>query len=115
MVGRPRRLRCLTATMTDIPPMPHRTEAVLETTLVQRSACAFLLLALTAPSAHQPPAASGRLQVIHAGKLVDVRSEQSITDAYITVQGSRILSVSQTAPAAGAAVLDLGGYTVVPG
>ncbi len=97
---------------------PRRMKNTLETTLAQRSACASLLLALmTAPSASAQPSApaSAPLQVVHAGKLIDVRSGRATTDAYITVQGTRILSVSQAAPAAGTAVVDLGGYTVVPG
>ena len=38
-----------------------------------------------------------------------------MTDAFILIQGERIVSVSQTAPAAGASVVDLTAYTVVPG
>jgi imidazolonepropionase-like amidohydrolase len=52
--------------------------------------------------------------VIHAGRLIDVRTGRVATNAYITVSKDRVLGISDSAPA-GVAVIDLSKYTVVPG
>ncbi len=54
-------------------------------------------------------------QVIHAGKLIDVRTGQITPDAFIEVHNDRIISVTRAAPAGAANVLDLSHYTIVPG
>ena len=51
---------------------------------------------------------------IKAGKLLDVRTGQSAPNVSILVEGDRILSVGQSAPA-GVPVIDLSGQTVLPG
>ena len=45
-----------------------------------------------------------KTQIIHAGKLLDVRTGRIQTDAYITVIGERIDSISESAPAAALSV-----------
>jgi imidazolonepropionase-like amidohydrolase len=79
---------------------------------------ALLIAFLTVPSHSQqtPPA---RTQIIHAGKLIDVRTGQIATDAYITVIGEKIAAISSSPPAAGTtgenAFIDMSHYTLVPG
>jgi imidazolonepropionase-like amidohydrolase len=51
---------------------------------------------------------------VHAGRLIDVRSGQVTSDAYILVSGERIVSVGTSAPA-GVAIVDMGKFTIVPG
>ncbi len=51
---------------------------------------------------------------IHAGRLIDVRSGKVTTNAYIVVAKDRITAIADSAPA-GATVIDLSRYTVVPG
>ncbi|HUK52325.1 MAG TPA: amidohydrolase family protein [Candidatus Binatia bacterium] len=53
---------------------------------------------------------------IHAGKLIDGKSDQPIANAWIVVEGNKILSVTAGgSPPAGAEVMDLGHATVLPG
>ena len=63
----------------------------------------------------QTPPAPATTQVVHAGLLVDVRDGHVTRDAYISITGERVTAISTTAPAASAAILDLGRFTVVPG
>jgi imidazolonepropionase-like amidohydrolase len=84
---------------------------------LQQCRC-FLLPLLTVLAtihslAQQTPAT--KTQIIHAGKLLDVRTGHIQTDAYITVIGERIDSVSQSAPVADKPVIDMSHYTIVPG
>ena len=75
-----------------------------------RAGCAgpFLLaLAVAAPAAAAPKA-------IKAGRLVDP-SGRVIINAVIIVDGDRITSVGTNPPPAGAEVIDLGRFTVIPG
>jgi imidazolonepropionase-like amidohydrolase len=51
---------------------------------------------------------------LHAGRLIDVRTGNVSTNAYILVAKDRILRIADSAPA-GVRVLDLSKYTVVPG
>jgi imidazolonepropionase-like amidohydrolase len=51
---------------------------------------------------------------VHAGRLIDVRTGQVSTGAYILVSGDRIVSVSSSAPA-GVNVIDMSKFTLVPG
>jgi imidazolonepropionase-like amidohydrolase len=51
---------------------------------------------------------------VHAGRLIDVRSGNVSTNAYILVAKDRIVRIVDSAPA-GMRVIDLSKYTVVPG
>ncbi|MGZ4809492.1 MAG: amidohydrolase family protein, partial [Thermoanaerobaculia bacterium] len=69
----------------------------------------FALLAATAALAQN-------VTVIHAGTLIDGRSQQPRRDQMIVVRGNRIDSVGAwSAPPAGATVIDLSNMTVLPG
>jgi len=75
---------------------------------------AFLSAIAATPSySQQTPQA--KTQVIHAGKLVDVRSGKITTNAYITVVGDRIAAISTKAPEGKTSVIDMSRYTIVPG
>ena len=52
--------------------------------------------------------------VIHAGRLIDVRTGRMTTNAYITIAKDRILAITDSAAAA-IPTIDLSKYTVVPG
>ncbi len=76
--------------------------------------------AVPAPSPETPPSASPvKTQVVHAGKLIDVRTGRVTQDAYIVIKGQRIESIStQRPPDAGSAadpMIDMSRYTIVPG
>lgn len=82
--------------------------------------CRWFLLAFLSAIAATPSysqrAPLGKTQVIHAGKLVDVRSGNVTSNAYITVVGDRITAVSSSAPAGkNVAMIDMSRYTIVPG
>ncbi len=63
-----------------------------------------------------PKAAEIRSQVMHVGRLIDVRTGHVTAGAYIVVRGDRVESVSAAAPSEpGATMIDLMRYTVVPG
>ena len=88
---------------------------------LQQCRC-FLLALLTVFAtihcqAQQAPAA--KTQIIHAGKLLDVRTGHIAADAYITVVGERIAAVSVSPPAGGTTgdnpVIDMSHFTIVPG
>ena len=72
----------------------------------------FLLyvLAALAPAQQEPVATSA----VHAGRLIDVRTERVSTNAYILIAKDRILRIADSAPA-GIPTIDLSRYTVVPG
>jgi len=54
--------------------------------------------------------------VIHAGKLIDGKSDAPIADAWVVVEGNKIVSVTPGgSPPAGADVIELGKATVLPG
>ncbi len=80
----------------------------------------FLLLAAStvlfasrcAPA--QPPARPAVTQAVLAGKLIDVRTGQVRSHAYILIADDRIQSIADAAPA-GVLVTDLSAYTVLPG
>jgi imidazolonepropionase-like amidohydrolase len=72
-----------------------------------------LLLAALAPAWAQQPAASTTL-AIRAGRLIDVRTGKVTQNAYIIVEKDRIARIADSSPA-GATVIDLSKYTVVPG
>ena len=62
--------------------------------------------------------AAPKTVVVHAGKLLDVRTGQTLTHQAIVIQGARIVSVGPEAEArvpAGATVIELPNATVLPG
>lgn len=77
------------------------------------STCLFaFMLSASLTRAQQPPSAA--TQVILAGRLIDVRTGEVRTHAYIVIEGDHIASIADTAPS-GAPVIDLSAYTVLPG
>ncbi len=80
------------------------------TRLATLSAMACLLAGL-------PPAAVDAKTLIHAGGLIDGRSETVRTNVTVTVDGDRITGIADgfVAPAAGDVVVDLRGATLMPG
>ncbi len=81
--------------------------------------CCRLLSILPAAALLLPPASaqggSAATQVVHAGRLIDVRDGHVTQDAYISIAGERVISISTTAPPSSGTVLDLTRYTIVPG
>ena len=79
---------------------------------------AILTVLVGIQSQAQQPSAM-KTQIIHAGKLVDVRTGHVTENAYITVVGERIAAVSMSAPAGSKAdndeIIDMTHYTIVPG
>ena len=75
-------------------------------------------LALAACSVGATAAADASVSVIRAGHLVDVRNGKVVADQVLVIRGDRIEAVGApgavTIPA-GAKVIDLSGYTVLPG
>src|ERR1700733_13925342 len=104
----------------DETPQSFVKETCLRHPLQQRRFFVFALLTVFAaiPSQAQQTSTT-RTQVIHAGKLIDVRTGRVTADAYITVTGERIAAISTSAPAGGAAgesaVIDMSRFTIVPG
>lgn len=76
-------------------------------TLLSLAAIALCACSTTAQNAAPP-------QAILAGHLIDVRTGNVRTHAYIVIAGDRIASIDDTAPA-GVPVTDLSAYTVLPG
>lgn len=73
------------------------------------------VLVVAACCAHaQTPAPPAVTQAILAGKLIDVRTGQIRTHAYILIAGERVQSIADAAPK-GVPVTDLSAYTVLPG
>ena len=70
------------------------------------------LVALAPARAQQsaPPATS----VIHAGRLIDVHTGKVTQNAFIIIDKGRVTRIADAAPA-GATIIDLSKYTVVPG
>lgn len=74
----------------------------------------FLSCALHAPG--QTPAPPARGFVLHAARLLDVRSGRMVTPAEILVQGEHIVEVGTSVRhPAGVEVIDLGDRTLLPG
>lgn len=59
------------------------------------------------------PAAAQQLTIVRAARMLDVRTGRLVSPAAVTIEGDRIRSVGQ--PAQGAAVIDLGDVTLLPG
>jgi imidazolonepropionase-like amidohydrolase len=74
--------------------------------------CALLFTAISPALAQQPAPATTK--VIRAGRLIDVRTGKVTTNAYIIIEKDRVVRITDSAPA-GASVIDLTKYTVVPG
>jgi len=60
------------------------------------------------------PSALAATKAIRAGKVIDLAGKV-IVNAVILVDGDRITSVGTAAPPAGAEVLDLSRFTLIPG
>ncbi|HET7208103.1 MAG TPA: amidohydrolase family protein [Terriglobales bacterium] len=68
--------------------------------------------------AQNAPSTAPRQVVVRAGRLLDVKSGNTLTNQAIVIEGDKIVSVgpeSATKPAAGATVVDLPNATVLPG
>jgi len=76
---------------------------------------ALLLFAASLPG--QDSTSKSRTVVIHAGRLLDVKTGQTLTNQTIVIQGDKIASVSSGSapPPDGATVIDLPNATVLPG
>lgn len=85
--------------------------------LRQVGVCVLLGAMVCGAMAQRSPKPAGdRVQVLHVGRLIDVRSGQVTSGTYVLVRGEKIVSVSAAAPSEpGAAMVDLMRYTVVPG
>jgi imidazolonepropionase-like amidohydrolase len=68
-------------------------------------------------AAQEPAKAPSRI-VVHAGKMLDVRSGKTLTDQAIVIEGGKIVSVgpmAQASRSAGDRLIDLPNATVLPG
>ncbi len=78
--------------------------------------CTFLLTALTLSTAAAQQAASPPVIAIRAGTLIDGTGGAPVKNAVIVVQGERIVAAGAgVAVPAGARIVDLSAYTVLPG
>jgi len=77
----------------------------------QRVAVLWLITGLMACAAAQQPSKS---IVIHAGRLLDVKTGKTLSHQTIVIEGERIVSLGGVVPA-GAKVIDLPNATVLPG
>ena len=75
---------------------------------------AFLLISVFAVNALAASEATPKGIAVHAGKLIDVQSGKTASDAYVIITGDRITSIESSAPS-NVPVIDLSKYTVVPG
>ena len=69
-------------------------------------------------TAQEPATKTPGRMVVHAGKLLDVRSGKTLTDQAIVIEGGKIVSVGPMAQAnrsAGDRLIDLSNATVLPG
>ena len=86
---------------------------------LQQCRCLLLVLLFATLQSQAQQASAPKTQIIHAGKLLDVRTGHIAADAYITVTSDRIASISMSPPAAGTTgdtpVIDMSHYTIVPG
>lgn len=85
---------------------------------MKRKACLLAISLILVPALGQSPA--GEIILIKAGRLIDVRSGQVLTDQAVLIEGDRIKAVgpwsdlSGKAPS-GARLIDLSGATLLPG
>jgi imidazolonepropionase-like amidohydrolase len=78
----------------------------------------MFLMFSTPGFAQQPAGPISQRAIIHAGKLLDVRSGKTLTDQAIVIEGEKIVSVgpmSQASRSAGDRLIDLPNATVLPG
>ena len=76
------------------------------------------LVLIPLASAQQPAARPAGKVIVHAGKLLDVRTGKTLTDQAIVIEGDRISSVGPSAQARRSAderLVDLSNATVLPG
>jgi len=77
---------------------------------------ALLALACVAPAQSESPAATQRAIVLHAARLLDVKSGRFVKPGELLVEGERIVEVGTSVKhPAGAEVIDLGDRTLLPG
>jgi imidazolonepropionase-like amidohydrolase len=76
----------------------------------------LIMLAAAALSAQQPPSGPPPVTAIRAGTLIDGTGAAPVKNAVILIQGERITAVgADVRIPGGATVIDLSGYTVLPG
>jgi imidazolonepropionase-like amidohydrolase len=103
-----------------LPIVWHRTNAggTIAGDMTNRKSILILLLSLriAASAAGQSQAVAPRTTVLHASRLLDVKSGRIISPGEVLVQGERIVEVGTTVKhPAGAQVVDLGDRTLLPG
>jgi len=77
--------------------------------------CLLLWAFVTAPSSGQTQATAPKTTVIHAGKLLDVKTGKMLSDQEIVIEGDKVTSLGPWKPQPGATVIDLFSATVMPG
>ncbi|HYK49899.1 MAG TPA: amidohydrolase family protein [Terriglobales bacterium] len=82
--------------------------------LCRQAAQIFILVFFAVMAASAQQDAAKATAVIHAGRLIDVRTGRVTTNAFITLAKDRILAITESATA-GIPTIDLSKYTVVPG
>jgi len=82
--------------------------------LCRQVAHMFILVFFAVMAASAQQDAAKATAIIHAGRLIDVRTGRVTTNAYIAIAKDRILAITDSA-AAGIPTIDLSKYTVVPG
>ncbi len=87
---------------------------MLRSKLCRRAAQIFILVFFAVMAASAQQDAAKATAVIHAGRLIDVRTGRVTTNAFITLAKDRILAITESATA-GIPTIDLSKYTVVPG
>jgi imidazolonepropionase-like amidohydrolase len=84
----------------------------------QRSTSWLLLLAVVTSAAQLGAQAAAAVTLVKAGRLLDPRTGNALTPAAVLIDGDKIREVgssSQLAAPAGAAIIDLGSATLLPG
>lgn len=81
---------------------------------VKNQFCLLLAFSTVACLSVRAQAPAPKEIVVHAGRLIDVRSGEVTKDAYIVVQGDRVKAISTSAPKDDV-VIDMSRYTIVPG
>src|SRR5262249_43529117 len=105
-------LRSLRARAGPRSPRARHRRTVRGSTSEVRMTIRMLAAALAIGAAAAP--ASAATKAIKAGRLIDA-SGRAVANAIIVIDNDRIASVGTAAPPAGAEVIDLGRYTVIPG
>ena len=83
-------------------------------TLKNLLALAIALVICVQAFAQQPPTKPATRMAIKAGKLLNVRTGEYLTNVFILIENDRIVSVGSQAPA-GVNIIDLSSETVMPG